>query len=408
MAGQAQYRAALIGLGRIADTIDDEQVGSGWLLPFSHMGSYAEVPEVQVVGAADLYAEQRAAFGQRWGIPEAHLYQDYRELLERERPDIVSVCTTAAHRAEIVLDIARLVREGRTGVRAIWAEKPLAITLAEADAMVDACREAGIVLVTNAMRASDVYYRRARSLIDAGELGRMLQVTGYGAGDLSHMGVHLIGAVCLLAGGPAPGGQRVAWLVGEVDAAKAGGDADLTGNAYLAFENGARGFVRMLPSGAATWEIDAIGETGKIHIRNANEGYEFGLWRMAPAVTGATDTPVRHVFPRPQRIWSAGVGQVKDIIICLETGKEPNCSCDMGRHLLEIAIAVRESHRRGNVRVDLPLPDRSLGIRSAETLGGESPQALRGRERRSRKGPLADIARSEGIGQRPRRDAAPG
>ena len=62
------YRAALIGLGRIADTIDDEQVGSGWLTPFSHMGSYAAVPEVQVVGAADAYAEQRAAFGRRWGI----------------------------------------------------------------------------------------------------------------------------------------------------------------------------------------------------------------------------------------------------------------------------------------------------------------------------------------------------
>ena len=62
-----------------------------------------------------------------------------------------------------MLGIARMVREGRCRVRAIWAEKPLALTLAEADAMVEACREAGIVLVTNAMRASDVYYRRARA-----------------------------------------------------------------------------------------------------------------------------------------------------------------------------------------------------------------------------------------------------
>jgi predicted dehydrogenase len=397
---EKRYKAALIGLGRIADTIDDEVVGSGWLHPFSHMGSYAQIPEVQVVGASDLYAEQRQTFGQRWGIPQEHLYDSYEELLERERPDIVSVCTSAAPRARIVLDVARLVREGRTAVRAIWAEKPLAITLADADAMVAACREAGIVLVTNAMRASDVYYRRARALIDAGELGRMLQVTGYGAGNLSHMGVHLIGAMCVLAGGPAPGGQRVQWVAGEVDPAKASADDDLPGNGYLAFENGARGFVRMLPSGAATWNIDAIGETGAVHIRNANEGYEFELWRMGQAVSGAADTPVRHVFPRPQKLWSAGVGQVKDIIACLETGKEPNCSGDMGRHLLEIAVAVRESHRRGNARVDLPLADRSLGIRSAETLRGETPQALRGGQARRRQGPLAEIARAEGIGVR--------
>ena len=120
------YRAALIGLGRIADTIDDEQVGSGWLYPFSHMGSYAEVPEVQVVGAADLYAEQRATFGGRWGIASEHLYEDYHDLLERERPEIVSVCTSAAPRARIVLEIARMVREraaracGPSGRRSPW------------------------------------------------------------------------------------------------------------------------------------------------------------------------------------------------------------------------------------------------------------------------------------------------
>ena len=397
-----RYRAALIGLGRIADTIDDEQVGSGWLVPFSHMGSYAEVPEIDVVGAADLYPEQRAAFGRRWGIDDSHLYERYEDLLERERPEIVSVCTSAAPRARVVLDIARLVKDGRAGVRAIWAEKPLAISLADADAMVAACRDAGIVLVTNAMRASDVYYRRARALIDAEEIGQMLHVTGYGAGNLSHMGVHLIGAICVLAGGPAPMGQRVSWLVGECESdSKAAGDDDLRGNAYLAFQNGARGFARMLPSGPATWTIDAIGETGMIRISNANEGYEFELWRMGRAVTGAQETPTRHVFPRPQKIWSAGVGQVKDIIACLETGKPPNCPGEMGAHLLELAIAIRESHRRGNARVDLPLTDRSLHIRSSETLSGDTPVALRaGRTPRQREGVLSSIARSEGIGTR--------
>ena len=67
----------------------------------------------------------------------------------------------------------------------------------------------------------------------------------------------------------------------------------------------------------------------------------YGAW--AHAVEGERPTPVRHVFPRPQRIWSAGVGQVKDAIACIETGKTPNCSGEMAVHLLEIAIAIRES-----------------------------------------------------------------
>lgn len=389
-----RYRAALIGLGRIADTIDDETVGSGWLAPFSHMGSYMDVGEVQVVGAADLYAEQRAAFGRRWSIDEEHLYENYQEMLEREQPDIVSVCTSVGPRAQITLDIARMVREGRTGVRCLWLEKPMAVSLEEADAMVEACREAGIIVIVNAMRASDVYYRRARSLIDEGALGKMLQITGHGYGALSHMGVHWLGAMCVLAGGS----ERVSWLVGEVESDdKAAGDGDLFGNAYLAFENGARGFCRMLPSGASTWTIDAIGETGTIHIHNGNAGYEFELWRMGEVIDGARPTPVRHIFPRPQRIWSPGVGQVKDAIECIETGKTPNCSGDMGRHLLELAIAIRESHRRGNVRVDLPLADRSLGFRPAP---GRKPAAISNPNRPQPAHLLAETARREGIGKR--------
>src|SRR5262245_31896918 len=114
-----RYTAAIIGLGRVAHTIDDELVGSGWLLPFSHAGSYREVAEVDLIAGADPYPQQRAAFGPRWGV--TRLYADYREMLERERLDIVSVCTSARPRAQIITEIAR----ANAGVKAIWAEKPL-------------------------------------------------------------------------------------------------------------------------------------------------------------------------------------------------------------------------------------------------------------------------------------------
>ena len=395
-----RYRACLIGLGRIADTIDDEQVGSGWLMPFSHMGSYSRVPEVEVVGAADLSAYQRETFGRRWNIPPEDLFEEFEEMLERRQPDIVSVCTSAAPRARIVLKIAEMVQAGKTRVRCLWVEKPIAMSLAEADAMVEACRKAGIILITNVNRASDVYYLRARQLIDAGELGTMQQVTAYGAGNLSHMGSHLLGTMCLLAGGSG----RVKWVVGEVESdEKAWTDDDVRGNGYLAFENGVRGFFRMMPSGPAAWSFQAIGDKGMICIRESVGNPEFEFWRLGEVVPGAGPAPVRYAFPRPQEIWSPGVGQVKDAIACIETGKTPNSSGELGRHLLEIALAVRESHRNGNVRIDLPLKDRSLTIRSAETLHGDEPRALVNPNPRRRTGLLYEIARNEGVGERPQR-----
>ena len=118
---------------------------------------------------------------------------------------------------------------------------------------------------------------------------------------------------------------------------------------------------------------------------------------MGELVEGARPTPVRHVFPRPQRIWSTGVGQVKDAIACIETDRMPNCSGDIGRHLPEIAIVIRESHRRGNVRVDLPLADRSLAIRR---LWDDTPSAIKNLVRPRPSYRLSEIDRREGFGKR--------
>ena len=54
------------------------------------------------------------------------------------------------------------------------------------------------------------------------------------------------------------------------------------------------------------------------------------------------------------------VDAIEGVCKSLEAGEEQICPGEFGREALEIALALRESHRRGNVRVDLPLEDRSL------------------------------------------------
>ena len=347
-----KFKAALIGLGRIASTIDDEVEGSSMAMPMSHMGSYLDVSEVEVVGGADTYSEQREAFGRRYGFDR--LYSDYREMLEKERPDIVSVCTSAKPRAEIVQAIASM----DAGVKAIYAEKPIAISLEEADAMVAACHKAGIALAVNCSRRWDPWYAMSRRLIDDGEIGAVLQVNVNQVGNLSHNS-HMLNLARYLAGGDG----RVSWVFGDLESdEKANSDDDLGGISYLAFENGARALVRQ--EAWAYNESDVMGSDGR--IRAINDGQEFELWKFAKG--GMRGQPVRHLFPKPQRFEGPNVLAIRDLMSCIENGGEPLNSGEEGRHDLEVAVALRESHRRGGVRVDLPITDRSQKIISYEVM----------------------------------------
>ena len=362
-----QYRAAVIGLGRMGSTFDDEK--SAWdraPRPHAHTPCY-RAAGVVVVAGADPHEGQREAYRRKWGIES--LYADYREMLEREQPDILSICTTAKPRARILLDAVEI--GASRGLKAIWAEKPIAISLAEADEMVAACQRAGIALAIGCSRAWSPMYNRMRELIDEGELGDLLQVVGFGQAGVSHNGSHLLTTVNRLAKG------RVQWVFGHMESDEAAaGDVDLEGNCYLHYDNGVQGFVRMTACGGANWEIEVIGTQGVLRAIADAQQVQF-YKTVASSLPGRRAEPAQHIFPLPGASHSSNTRTVLDLITCIETGKEPNCSGDDGRHALEVAIAMRESHRRGGTRVALPLADRSLYMRSSETLHGDEPAIVR-------------------------------
>ncbi len=362
-----QYRAAVIGLGRMGSTFDDEK--SAWdrsPRPHAHTPCY-RAGGVEVLAGADPHEGQREAYRRKWGVES--LYADYREMLEREQPHILSICTTAKPRARILLDAVEI--GAPRGLKAIWAEKPISISLAEADDMVAACQRAGIALAIGCTRAWSPMYNRMRELIDEGELGDLLQVIGFGQAGVSHNGSHLLTTVNRLAKG------RVQWVFGHMESDEAAaGDVDLQGNGYLHYDNGVQGFVRMTACGGANWEIEVIGTQGMLRAIADAQQVQF-YKTVESSLEGRRAEPAQHIFPLPAASHSSNTRTVLDLITCIETGKEPNCSGDDGRHALEVAIAMRESHRRGGTRVELPLSDRSLHIRSSETLSGDEPAIVR-------------------------------
>ena len=257
-----KYRAAVVGLGRMGSTFDDEiDQGGSVFLPYCHAPSYHAAPDVDLVAGADPHDEQRSIFGARWGLEDHHLYADYRDLLEKVKPDLLSVCTTARIRSQIVQDAAR------AGVKAIWAEKPIALTLAEADAMVETCADHGVALAINCARRWHPFFARAKTMIEEDELGEIVQVTGYGQCGLSHNGSHLIDIVRYMAGG------RVEWVYGEMESDEAAaGEKDLMGNGYLAFDNDVRAYIRGMNCGISNWEIDVLGTMGPLPLDRERPG----------------------------------------------------------------------------------------------------------------------------------------
>src|SRR5512138_1508457 len=87
------YRAALIGCGSMGSYYMDELVGNTGrtLLPIGHAEILKTHPRTELVAGADPDDARRADFARRWSVERT--YADHRELLERERPEIVSIAS---------------------------------------------------------------------------------------------------------------------------------------------------------------------------------------------------------------------------------------------------------------------------------------------------------------------------
>src|SRR5690606_3704370 len=125
------YRAGIVGLSWISADPAGPATHPvlGTAIPFSHASAYAATPGIEVVAACDIDQAASETFRERWNYrwPGMHLYADYREMLQQEQIDFLSVVTPDHLHAEVILAAVE------AGVRAIFAEKPLATSLEDAD-----------------------------------------------------------------------------------------------------------------------------------------------------------------------------------------------------------------------------------------------------------------------------------
>jgi predicted dehydrogenase len=146
-------------------------------LAHHHADAYAPLlqamPGVELIGLADDDAPRAQEFAGRLGL---RAFESYEALLAAG-PDAVVVCSeNSRHRP-----LAELAAAAGAHV---LCEKPLATTLADARAMVEACRAAGVTLMTAFPMRFSTPLREVKSRLDAGDLGQVLCVNGTNQGEL--------------------------------------------------------------------------------------------------------------------------------------------------------------------------------------------------------------------------------
>jgi len=169
----AKYRAALIGCG-----------GKGK----DHANTLLKDNLVDLIALCDVREEALRTFQEVYGI--SALYTDYREMLEREKLDLVVISTQAPQHHELTVAAAE------HGCH-VFCEKPMAVNLQEADEMIEACDKAGVRLSINHQKFASAYNDYVKRLIADGEIGELILIRAYDKGgrksgnSMMEMGTHL-------------------------------------------------------------------------------------------------------------------------------------------------------------------------------------------------------------------------
>ncbi len=149
-----KLRVAFIGTGRISDL---------------HALAYLDDERAELVALCDNNVDLARERGEQWAVPTQRIYSDYHDMLAQPDIDLVEILLPHHLHYQATLDA---VAAGKH----VSVQKPMALNLAQADEMVAAARDAGVILK---VYENFIFYppvQRAKALIDNGEIGDLLTI----------------------------------------------------------------------------------------------------------------------------------------------------------------------------------------------------------------------------------------
>ena len=329
-------------------------------------GVFRERAGVDLVGVADPDPTGRSKAAKAAGAPRS--YADWREMMERERPQLVSIAMRHADQhAEVALACLR------AGAH-LYMEKPFVRSPDEADAVLKEADARGLrISVAHTMRMTPVMQKLRRAVSD-GLIGDLREMRAFGkqdarAGgeDLMVLGTHLFDLMRMFAGDPLWVGGRVlqqgrpvtvsdrrrvkddvGWVAGDQVFAQFG----FPGGMHATFTSDAR-----LRETTGHWGIEFHGSKGVVRMNaditpqvfvRSTTGWSTGgrvdTWK--PFDEAAVKSPPEH-----------NRAPVEDWLEAIRQGREPECSGRNGAWAVEMVSGVYASALSGG-RVEFPLTGR--------------------------------------------------
>ncbi|RKN83775.1 Gfo/Idh/MocA family protein [Paenibacillus ginsengarvi] len=317
------YKAALIGAGIIASR---------------HAQAIAAMEGLKLAAVADVREERAAELCAGKG---AAVYTDYRQMLEKEKPDIAVI--TLPH----YLHLEAVQNTAGAGCHMLL-EKPMGMNVRECDRMIEAIERSGVKAMVGHTQHYLAENRAAKALADSGELGRLVAMNdtrhGYyftpdrpawfldkdksGGGIVMNIGSHCIDRMQWLSGGRIRSIRASLTWYGER------GDVEGSGVLYAENEHGVAGTITVSGYNCAPKNEYELLFTGGM-IRCQGGGGLFvsrgGAYETVPIDGG--DDPF--------------VLQFEDLVTYIETGHEPECSLDYARSVIDVVESAYRSHETG-------------------------------------------------------------
>ena len=316
------------------------------------------------LAVASFHEEKARSFASRWGI--GSWYTDHHELLRREDIEAVTICTPHYLHAPMAIEA---IEAGKH----VLVDKPMAISLKEADEMVSAARRARAKLGVILQGRFDPTAQRLRKAVDDGRLGKLIlgeaivewfRAKDYyanspwrgrwateGGGALINQAIHTI--------------DLLQWYMGPVDYLWAQTDTAIheievedTAVAIIRFKNKALGVIQSTTSlypGLPT-RLEVHGSRGTVII----EGEALKRWSVIGEEEVVVEAPKKglETWARPEMAPAVNHASViRDFAMSIVEDREPYINGLEGRKPLEIILAIYHSSRTLKP-ISLPLTER--------------------------------------------------
>ena len=348
---------ALVGCGRIA-------------VRHAELLGLQQVKGASLTAVCDNDSVRAAAFGKRFNVPH---YTDMHEMMRRENPDIVSVLTPSGLHAEHTIALAPYGKH-------IVVEKPMALTLDDADAMIRACILHRIKLFVVKQNRFNVPIQKLRSAVEAGRFGKLVLGTvrvrwcrtqsyydqdawrgtwAYDGGVLANQASHHI--------------DLLEWMMGAVDSVFAKSatalvdiEAEDTAVVLLKFRNGALWVIEATTAARPKdleGSVSILGEKGTVEV-GGFAANAMKVWNFSDKLDGDDEVMGKYSV-NPPDVYGFGHHAYYDHVVdCIANDREQLVDGLEGRKSLELIMAIYESVETGReVKLRFAPQQCRLGVR---------------------------------------------